>query len=174
MFSMLKLEDVYMKTVKEIRFLSSENHEVFHDLEESFGRNSPPIFPNCRLVELKATRIPKGIKIDFWQNENVSFHMNIVEKNMALAKRHQDSFAYNGPFLGIDNLHESSFVFFWLRIKQSHFSDKDEKKNCVNYPTEKFESFRECDEDYTNKEMQKLGIRPFWGIRASKNVSTSM
>ena len=98
--------------------------------------------------------------------------MNIVEKNMALAKRRQNSFAYNGPFLGIDNLHEASFVDIGLRLKQSHYSDQDLETNCVNYPTKRFNSFRECDEDFTIKEIQKFGVMPFWAVRDNNNVST--
>ena len=174
MFSMLKLEEVYLNTVKGINWIDSSDNKInSQDLEATFKRNSPPIFPNCRLVELNTTGMPGVIKIDFRQTENVSFHMNIVEKNMALARRLQNSFAYNGPFLGIDNLQETSNVEIGLNVKQSHYSDQDVKANCVNYPTKIFESYRECDEDYTNKEMQKLGVMPFWAVKGNNNVSTS-
>ena len=173
MFSMLKLEEVYLKEM-EINWIdSSDNKKMSQDLKATFKRNSPPIFPNCRLVDLNTTKMPNNIQINLRKTENVSFHMNIVEKNMALARRSQNSYAYNGPFLGIDNLQETSNVKIGLNVKQSHYSDKDVKTNCVNYPTKRFESFRECDEDYTNKEMQKLGVMPFWAIKGNNNVSAS-
>ena len=167
----LKLEDVYLRTVKRIRFESSDNDEIVHNLEASFGRNSPLLQPNCRLLESKITSVPMRIKIELWKTENVTFHMNIVEKNMALAKRCQNSFAYNGPFLGLDNLREASHVAIGLRVKQSHYSDQDEETNCVNYPTKKFKSYRECDEDFTIEEMQKIGVMPFWATKG--NITTS-
>ena len=80
--------------------------------------------------------------------------MNIVEKNRALGKRFEDSYAYNGPFLGIDNLKEAKNLFFGLSLKQSHYSDQDVEANCVEYPTKRFKSYRECDEDFIIKEMQ--------------------
>ena len=160
-----------MKTVKSIRTESSDNTEFVHDLEQSFGRNTPPLIPNCRLVELNTTGVPKRIKINLWKTENVSFHMNIVEKNMASRNRLQSSFAYNGPFLGIDNLHEASYVAFGLRVKQSSYSDQDVETNCVEYPTKNFKSFRDCDEDFVLREMQKIGVIPFWAIKGNNNAT---
>ena len=170
---MLKLEEVYSKTVQEIRIDSSHNETISQNLEAYFGRNSPPLIPNCRLVELNTSSVPKRLIINLRKIENVSFHMNIVERNMALARRNQNSYAYNGPFLEIDNLHETSIVVIGLRVKQSHYSDKDVKTNCVNYPTTRFKSFRECDEDFTHEEMLKNGIMPFWAVKGKNNVSKS-
>ena len=171
---MLKLEEVYLKIIKGINWIDlSDNKENSQDLEATFKRNFPPIFPNCRLVDLNTTGMPKHIQITLRKTKNVSFHMKIVEKNMALARRRQYSFAYNGQFLGIDNLKETSDVEIELSVKQSHYSDQDIKINCVNYPTKRFESFRECDEVYTNKEMQKIGIMPFWAVKGNNNVTTS-
>ena len=173
MFAMLRLEEVYLKTVKMISFVSSDNKEVVHDSEASFGGNSPPIQPNCKLVELNTTEVPKNIGIHLYKTENMSFHMNIVEKNMALTRRRQNSFAYNGPFLEIDNLQENVHVEIGLRVKQSLYSDQDVKTNCVNYPTRRFKSFRDCDEDFTIVEMQKIGVMPFWAVKGNNNVSIS-
>ena len=170
---MLKLEEVYLKTVKRIRFESSNNNTgIVHDLEESFRRNSPPILPNCRLVELNSIGVPKRIKIELWKSENVSFHLNIVEKNLALAKRRLDSYVYNGPLIGIDNFHKPMLLNIGLRVKQSHYSDQDEEANCVNYPTKKFKSFRDCDEDFILGEMQNIGVMPFWAVKGNNNLTT--
>ena len=162
-----------MNTVKRIRIKLADENEFVHNLEESFGRNSPPIQPNCRLVELNTTGVPKRIKIELWKRENVSFHMNIVEKNMALSKRRQDSYSYNGPFLGIDNLNKTSHVVIGLRVRQSHYSDQDVETKCVNYPSEKFDSFRDCDEKFTSEEMEKIGVMPFWAAKDNIHVTSS-
>ena len=95
LFMILKLEEVYLKTLKSVEVETADNDKYFLDLEASFGRNSQSIQPNCRLLEMNSTaRVPRRIKIEFWNTKNVSFHLNIVEKNMALAKRRQYSFAY--------------------------------------------------------------------------------
>ena len=162
-----------MNTVKRIRTASSDEKQIAHDLESFFGRNSPPLLPNCRLVELNTTGVPKRIKIELWPRENVSFHMNIIEKNMALAKRRQDSYSYNGPFLKIYNLKKASHVAIGLKVKQSHYSDQDEETNCVNYPSEKFDSFRACDEKFTMEEMENYGVMPFWANKGNTNITSS-
>ena len=166
----VKLEEVYLKTLKRIRVELADSKEYILDLEASFGRNSPPILPNCRLLELNPTGVPKRIKIELWKLENVSFHMNIVEKNMALAKRRQYSFAYRGPFIGLDNWHSQKT--FGLSLKQSHYSDQDEETNCINYPSQKFSSFQECDEDFIFGEMKKIGVMPFWAAKDKKDVTS--
>ena len=172
MFSKLRLEEVYLKTVEKIKIESSDNNEFVHEVETTFGRNSPPIQPNCRLLELNTTGVPKIIRIGLQKSENVSFQINIVEKNMALAKRRLNSFAYNGPFIGLDNLHEAQSVSIGLRVKQSQYSDQDVEANCVIYPN-KFKSFRDCDENFTNGEMQKIGVMPFWAMKGNTNLTKS-
>ena len=171
MFAMLRLEEVYLKTVRLINFQLSNRKFFSYDSEAFFGKKSPPIHPNCKLVELNTTSVPKRIIIHFRKTENMSFHMNIVEKNMALTRRRQNSFAYNGPFIELNNLYEKVKVEIGLRVKQSHYSDQDVKTNCINYPTKRFNSFRDCDEDFINVEMQKRGIMPFWAVKGNNNVT---
>ena len=101
----------------------------------------------------------------------MSFLLNIVEKNMALARRRRHSFAYRGPFIGIDSL--NTIKTFGLSLKQSHYSEQDEKINCINYPSKKFDSFKECDENFTFEEMQKIGVMPFWAAKDNMNVTSS-
>ena len=87
LFKILKLEEVYLKTLKSIEVETADNKKYFIDLEASFGRNSRPINPNCRLLEMNTTTsVPRRINIELWNAKNLSFHLNIVEKNMALGK----------------------------------------------------------------------------------------
>ena len=173
MFVNLRLEEVYLKTLKRIKVESAEKKEYIPDLEASFGRNSPPIQPNCRLLKTNPTGVPKRIKIELWNIENVSFHLNIVEKNMALAKRRQPSFAYRGPLIGIDN-NLNTITSYGLSLKQSHYSDQDEKTNCINYPSKIFNSFQDCDEEFVIEEVQKIGVMPFWATKGNFNLTSSM
>ena len=165
---MLKLEEVYLKTVKRIRVESGDNKEISQNLEDSFGKGSLPIYPNCRQLKINASAVPRRIKIEL--STNVSFHMNIVKKNMALAKRRQHSYSYKGPFLGL-NFPETKTI--GLTLKQSHYSDQDEEANCINYPNKKFNSFQDCDEEFVIEEMQKIGVMPFWATKGKNNVTSS-
>ena len=159
--------------MKRIRVESGNGNNEYHtlDLEASFGRNSQPIYPNCRLLEINTTSVPKEIKFEFWNTENMLFHLNIVEKNMALTRRRQKSFAYKGPFIGRDNF--SQLKTFGLSLKQSHYSDQDAKINCINYPTKNFDSFQDCDENFTFEEMKKIGVMPFWAAKDNIIVTSS-
>ena len=125
----LKMEEIYLKTLKRIRVELADNTKFNPDLEASFGKSSPPMQPNCRLFEMNTSHVPKRIKIDLLNSENVSLHLNIVEKNMALARRRQHSFAYRGPFIEIEGL--NTIKTFGLSLKQSHYSEQDEKINCI-------------------------------------------
>ena len=78
----------------------------------------------------------------------------------------------NGPLIGLNNLHVAQSVSIGLRVKQSHYSDQDVEANCVIYPN-KFKSFRNCDEDFTNGEMQKIGVMPFWAMKGNTNLTKS-
>ena len=171
LFEKLRLEEVYLKTLKRIKVESADKKEYIPDLEASFGRNSPPIQPNCRLLEMNTISIPKRMKIELWQTENVSFNLKILERNMALAKRRQSSFAYRGPFMGIDTL--NTITSYGVSLKQSHYSDQDKEANCINYPTKKFNSFQDCDEEFVNAEMQKIGVMPFWATKGKNDVTAS-
>ena len=60
----LKLEEIYLKTLKRIRVELADNTEFNPDLEASFGKSSPPMQPNCRLFEMNTSHVPKRIKIE--------------------------------------------------------------------------------------------------------------
>ena len=167
----LKLEEIYLNTLKRIKIELADNTKFNPDLKASIRKSSQPIQPNCRLFEMNTSNVPKRIKIELLNSENVLFHLKIVEKNMALARRRQHSFAYRGPFIGIDSL--NTIKTFGLSLKQSHYSEQDEKINCINYPSNKFDSFKECDEHFTFEEMQKIGVMPFWAAKDNINVTSS-
>ena len=167
----LKLEEIFLKTLKRIRVELADSKEYILDLEAFFGKNSPPLQPYCRLLDMNTTNVPKRIKIDLLNLENVSFHLKIVERNMALARRRQYSYAYRGPFIGIDTLNKLNS--YGVSLKQSYYSDQDEKANCINYPNKKFYSFQDCDEEFVKDEMQKIGVMPFWAAKDNINVTSS-
>ena len=163
----LKSEELYLKTV-EIKIVPSEKSKEFKvDLEKSFGRL---ILPGCRVLDINITRVPKMIKFFLSNAENVSFHIDIVEKNQVLTKRGQDSFAYNGPFPKMDKP-ESETLVIGLRLKQSYYSDQDKSANCINYPNTKFKSFKECDEYFITDEMKKFDVMPYWATNDQTKIT---
>ena len=176
LFSMLKMEELYLKTIGNISVvLSGKSKEFKIDLEKFFGRNSRLIHPNCRLLDINTNGggVPEKISFNLLNTENVSFHINIAEKNQALTKRRRDTYAYNGPVPKIENL-ESETLTIGLKIKQSYYSDKDKSKNCINYPNTKFKSFKDCDENFITDEMEKLNVMPYWATDDQTKITRSM
>ena len=43
---------------------------------------------------------------------------------------------------------------------------------CVNYPTEEFSSYEECDTSFMRNVTQSLGVTPFWVTRDLTEVTT--
>ena len=166
---MLKMEELYLKTVKIRVKREEETGEFKIDMDKSFRH---PILPDCRLLDINTTLIPKRITFNLFNMENVSFHINIVEKNQVLTKRGQDSYAYNGPFPKMDKP-KSEKLRIGLRIKQNHYSDQDKSANCINYPNMRFQSFKDCDEYFITEEMKKFDVMPYWATDDKTKITRS-
>ena len=164
MLARLNMREEHLKTTKRIKiFPSTSNNAQELDLEKLFERTSCPIHPNCRILDMNITAVPKMISISLFNTKKFSFQMDIIEKNMALANRRIDSYAYNGPSLKLEKL-ESKGLNIGLRLKQSFYSDQDKAANCIQYPSKEFRSFQDCDEYFISNEMKKVGIMPFWAV----------
>ena len=80
--------------------------------------------------------------------------------------------AYRGPLMRNKNLEELRIFKYFISITQNIDSDKDPKKDCVNYPTEEFESFDHCDKSAIRSKIQKeFGVTPFWITDDFNNVT---
>ena len=168
-FSMLKMEELYLKTVK-IKFASLEKSgDIMVDQEKSLGY---PILPDCRLLDIKTPCVPQRITFNLRNTENVSFHIKIVEKNQVLTKRGQDSYAYNGPLPKMVKI-ESETLEIGLRLKQNYYSDQDKSANCINYPNMRFQSFKDCDEYFITEEMKKFNVMPYWATDDKTKITKS-
>ena len=58
------------------------------------------------------------------------------------------------------------FVFCIKRvflISQEEYSPEDPANPCVNYPTEEYESYADCDDHFVRKSLPP-GLKPFWTV----------
>ena len=172
MFSILKMEESYLKTIKIIVRPSGKSKKFEVDPEKISERISRPILPDCRLLDINTTSVPKSIAFDLSNTENISFHINIIEKNQALTKRRRDSYAYNGPLPKMDKP-KSETLTIGLKIKQSFYSDQDKSANCTNYPNTKFKSFKECDDYFITEVMKKFDVMPYWATDDPSKITRS-
>jgi len=59
-----------------------------------------------------------------------------------------------------------------VKLSQTIYSERDKSKPCVNYPTEKYVSYEDCDQStvYQNV-LDKFNLVPFWSARSLDEVS---
>ena len=139
-----------------------------------------PIYPFCQpidLLEYFGTQL-KPRQIIFYFNdgktmEGTSMMLYVIERNTALRRRllKSNMLSYNGPDIKMTDLYHDSKLFkVGFRLSQSLFIENDDEEiSCVNYPTKKYQNYKECDEDFMTKEIDNLyGIKPFW---AAENMS---
>ena len=48
-------------------------------------------------------------------------------------------------------------------FSQEEYSPEDPANPCVNYPTEEYESYADCDDHFVRKSLPP-GLRPFWAV----------
>ena len=75
---------------------------------------------------------------------------------------------YTGPSIILNNLSNREHLSYIVTISQTIDSEFDIEKMCENYPNDKFQKFKDCDNEFINKEVLKVGLIPFW---ATKNIS---
>ena len=155
-------------------------HEV-KDLEWS----KVPLFPNCQVFDLAQSKSfdeeKKVHKVVILPNrkQNIALTIYIQERNRLLRKRRLNAnmLAYSGPTIRIDNLAEPHVYQAAVRFDQFINSDKEREGTCVNYPTEQFESYRDCDEHFIHEEMknnEKINqhqLMPFWATNDYREVT---
>ena len=57
-------------------------------------------------------------------------------------------------------------------MTQDIHAEADAKKNCVNYPTSKFDSYTKCDEEWVYNMFQNdIGLMPFWVAKRMDEVT---
>ena len=74
-------------------------------------------------------------------------------------------FLQKSPCLG-----KNTFKEFALKLKETQFVEDDESKNCVNYPTRKYETYNNCDEDFVNSVIP-TDLVPIWANNNTENVT---
>ena len=63
----------------------------------------------------------------------------------------------------IDNLNITQLVATNIKLSQTLYTEKDKSTPCVNYPTESFKSYGECDQNFVQQKVSDtLGSIPFW------------
>ena len=58
------------------------------------------------------------------------------------------------------------------RMSQDKYAEEDAKKNCRNYPYEKYRSYADCDAEFVyNMFKSDLNLMPFWVSKGINEVT---
>ena len=72
----------------------------------------------------------------------------------------------------MSNLNITQYSATTIKLPQTIYSEEDKSKPCINYPTEKFASYGECDENFVYQNiLEKFGFISFWSARSLNQVS---
>ena len=113
------------------------------------------VFPACYRINLssyfkKKHIVPKQIFIYVSKQKNLKISIYLEDNNIALNKRplKTSMLDYNGPDISSPDLNKPRIERVILKMAQFKDSELDKDKDCVNYPTETYASYAECDEKY--------------------------
>ena len=138
---------------------SSDNVEQKNGTEIRWSLT--PKFPACQTVELDdyfPNRIHKQSFIRFNKVENIAVDVHLEDRNFVLDRNIKSSlFGYSGPKINIENLYKVLDVNMAFNLFEHMDSSLDKTKNCTNYPTEKFKSYKECDKQFVYYKMKQKG-----------------
>ena len=59
---------------------------------------------------------------------------------------------------------------YFVTFSQEEYSPEDPANPCVNYPTEEYSSYTDCDDDFVRMSLPP-GLKPFWA-RAGRDCQT--
>ena len=128
---------------------------------------TPSIFPSCKMLKMNSVPSPDRIVFKIKTSHRVTFL--IEDKMKTLRKRisKSNSLDYVGSVISTTKL-KPNIDRFILSFKQTIDLESEAGSMCVDYPTNIFKSFHDCDEHYVYQEMKhKYNLMPFW---ASENL----
>ena len=120
---------------------------------------------------------PSVIRFHISAGNNLKASIIIEDRERTLLKRRlkSDVVAYNGIPLELENLTSTILKEYFLTISQRINLEMDSGINCKNYPTKKFKSYSDCDEDYVYNQMRYIyKIMPFWAAKTLDEVTKLM
>ena len=96
----------------------------------------------------------------------------IIEDRLTLVDRSFLTSTRSHP-INYENLKKNLSKSYFVSFQQNIFEDRD-NAFCVNYPTVKFKSFNDCDNQYLGKLLQKVDISPSWANPQDLSKATNL
>ena len=120
----------------------------------------------------------KDLLINIKKTEHIGVTIFIEDKEEAVGRAIKSNLqVYSGAKITLTNANMTWDKKFIISFTQHKFSDRDTRekaKRCTNYPTEKFNSFADCDGHFVRAKCQTAGAGiPFWATENLSEVSRS-
>ena len=142
---------------------------------KSYKLEKPNYPNNCLTLDIGKSLTPGErvnlLSITFDANQFATDIDIIIEDRLILLDRTNMLSTRNQP-INYDNLRQNLSKTFLVTLKQTVFEDK-ETSFCVNYPTDKYQSFNDCDNQYLEELLQNGGLYPAWATSQNLNRATN-
>ena len=92
---------------------------------------------------------------------NVSIYVILLGKSSACSRTLAElTFSQSVPFEFVNSVEKR----YAIKIFGNRFVEEDPGNDCRNYPNDDFLSYKDCDDDYLRKEVDKIspGLKPIW------------
>ena len=171
------------KVVKEIGLVPSNGNNKLVILGEDIEWSMIIAYSACKTVDISKIwnlkeNSPLYIYFQFNEIDNLGVSLKVEDRKMSLNNRklRSQTVSYEGASLVVDELKSPKYMKVFLDISQTiKLENYDEGVQCKNYPTAKFKSFSDCDEEFVYNTMKtEYEIMPFWAARTLDEVTKSM
>ena len=99
--------------------------------------------------------------------------IHIEDKNIVSSRTiKKNLLSYIGPTVKLENLGKPRLVKFMVEFSQRIYLKKDRSKNCEEYPTIEYTSYKHCDEEFIFETMKRnFPFMPVWATPDTKAVT---
>ena len=153
-----------------------------HFIPTSSYKLPHPSYPNnCFTLDLTKIQELKGKIVDmvtFSFNPNffaTGVDIRVIDQQKQ-TKRHYmfSKLNYQGVSIWLEDFNEPKSKTYMVSFKQDVFLEEDKNQHCVIYPTEHFESFEDCDQNYMADLLKNEILLPAWATPEDLSKATNI
>ena len=90
-----------------------------------------------------------AIQLGFSKSTNFSIKVELVDRNWDTRRPlYMNKLRQKGDTIALDKSEISIEKDYYVKFSQNTFSENDKAKKCQNYPTDDFNSYKDCDDDF--------------------------
>ena len=165
--------------VENILVYTTEKESYYVDGQDIVWDNVPQ-YPSCQTIDLMEyfdfdSYTPLEVLFYVAQVENFGITIHFEDRNTVLSRKLKSNMlAYSGPAFQNLDLFDPIKIRGIFKFSQTINSEKDEAKNCKNYPNKAYKSYKECDLKYLHSLFRNYyKIMPVWVTGDHEKVTKS-